>query len=461
MSAAGADTQPDPVAFLRTEAPWLFAPELGTCVVGSQALAIACHRTGLAGPRPVDLDLAWTLTPVEGTALLQRHGVFVATTEGNQARGTLAMKVGGRRIEITTFRTGAAGPIEDRIVADLGERDMTIGALALQLANGRLHDPHDGLGDFRERRIAPVGDAAQRVREHPIRWLRYYRKAHELGFSLDARVRAIDLPPTILRELPAEAVALELRAILGKCPSPGRCLLELQEAALLEVISPELVLQFDGRPAGPQRWHPEVSQGLHLILALEWAFTHTQDLDERDAMAVRIAVLCHDLGKGYTRVADLPSHPGHEHDGLPHVERFLDRWPGFADQRARTLALHVCALHLQVKRWDELRAGTLAKLYDQWFRGKDYPVDLFARAVAADNAGRLGFADTGLPLQRAVTANLEWMRDACSRVDAGKLREQFPDDLEAFRAALHEARARAISAARRDAVTSPADEPRQ
>ena len=295
----------------------------------------------------------------------------------------------------------------------------------------------------------PRRQRAQRVREHAIRWLRYYRKAHEHGFQLDRTIRALELDPGLLLQLPREAIALELRAILSKCASPGRCLIELHEARLLGVLAPELALQFDGRAAGPQRWHPEVSQALHLILALEWAVEHTCELDERDRLTVLIAVLCHDLGKGYTATAMLPQHIGHEHGGVPHVQALLARWPGLADQRATTLAIAVCALHVQVRNFAELRPGTLAGLYDQWFRGKDYPVELFALAVAADSAGRLGLADSGEATRARVVADLHWLRAACGSLDATALRLQHGDDLEAFKAALHAARARAVSSARR------------
>ncbi|HEX6813754.1 MAG TPA: hypothetical protein VF384_19190 [Planctomycetota bacterium] len=446
MSAPASGPLPEPVAFLRDAAPWLQAPELGVCIVGSHALALACRANGLPAPAPVDLDLAWALDHEAGTALLQQHGVLVPTTEGNRQRGTLAMKVGGRRLEITTFRAGKPGePMPARIAADLGERDMTIGALAFELATATLHDPAHGLDDWQKRIIAPVGNAAHRVKEHPIRWLRYYRKAHELGFCLERSIRRIALPPSILRELPREAVALELRAMLGRCPSPGRCLLELHEAGLLEVISPELVRQFDGRPAGPQRWHPEVSQGLHLILALEWAVAQTRHLDERGRLAVLIAVLCHDLGKGYTRSEDLPNHHGHENAGLAHLDRLLARWPGLADQRAHALARHVCALHLQIRDFGSLRPGTQAQLYDNYFRQVDYPIEQFALAVAADAAGRLGSHDLGKAVCAQVTEDLGWLRTTCATVDAAALRQQWPD-VEKFRMALHEARSRALAA---------------
>lgn len=446
---ADADRTPFlPLPFLRTHAAWLFAPELGACLVGSQALAHRCRAAGEVGPRPVDLDLAWALSPEQGTRLLQQHGVFVPTTVGNQDRGTLAMKVGGRRLEITTYRAGdPTAPLRDRLHADLAERDMTIGAVAVTLADEHVHDPFDGFGDWRRRRIVPVGDPAQRVREHAIRWLRYYRKAHELEFALDGSVRKLDLPHQLLLDLPREAVALELRAMLTKCRSPGRCLLDLHECGLLATLAPELDRQFDGRPAGPQRWHPEVSQALHLILALEWAAEHSRSLDERDRLAVLVATLCHDLGKGDTRPDEWPQHLGHEAAGVPHVETLLRRWPSLTDQRGLMLGKHVAELHVQIRQFDELRAGTLAKLYDRFFRAKDYPVALFALAVAADVAGRLGCAQEGPPVAARVTADLDWLRAACGAVDATALRERHGDDLERFRAALHEARAHAISAA--------------
>jgi len=164
---------------------------------------------------------------------------------------------------------------------------------------------------------------------------------------------------------------------------------------------------------------------------------------------VLLAVLCHDLGKGYTPEAELPGHPGHEGNGVRHVNALIDRWPGLADARARMLAQHTAALHLTVRRTDELRPGTLAQLYDRHFRQRDYPVDLFARAIAADSAGRLGMQATGAAVRREVAQFLERLRAVCGAVDAAALRERYGDDLEAFRTALHEARARAVASDRR------------
>ncbi|MEC7723876.1 MAG: hypothetical protein VYD05_00065, partial [Planctomycetota bacterium] len=130
-------------------------------------------------------------------------------------------------------------------------------------------------------------------------------------------------------------------------------------------------------------------------------------------------------------------------------EQLQRRWPGLMDQRTATLCKHVAALHLTVRRFDELRDGTVAKLYDQYFRANDYPIEPFAAAVAADSAGRLGCEPDGARVREQVRRDLELLREACGSVDAATLRERHPDDLDAFRSALYEARASAVAAARR------------
>ncbi|MEI6130130.1 MAG: hypothetical protein WCR59_08710 [Planctomycetota bacterium] len=442
--------QAEPIEWLRDAAPWLFAPELGVCLVGSHALAIACKRAGVTGPKPHDLDLAWALDVTAGQQLLEHHGVFLPTTEGSVQRGTLALKLNGCRVEITAFRDGApSSPLAQRIAGDLLARDMTVGALAVQIACGTLHDPVDGLQHWRERRVIPVGDVAERVREHPVRWLRYFRKAREWNFDLDRSVRKLRLPYELINALPREAITQELRAALLKCDSPGRLFVDLHEIGMLSHLSPELDRQFDGRPAGPQRWHPEVSQSLHLVLALEWAAKNSSHLNERDRLTLMLSVLLHDLGKGYTEPGDLPSHPGHERKGLRYVEAFFHRMPGLLDNRGITIVRDVCALHVEIRNLNKLRSGTLAKLYDEHFRPATYPVEVFALAVAADSAGRLGHSDDGPKYLLQVKRDVEWLRAVCGFVDAKSLRERFPD-VEHFIKALHQERSHAIAAALAD-----------
>ena len=60
---------------------------------------------------------------------------------------------------------GALAPTAKELLG-VAKRIAEGGAVAVTLADERVHDPFDGLGDWRRRRIVPVGDPAQRVREH-------------------------------------------------------------------------------------------------------------------------------------------------------------------------------------------------------------------------------------------------------------------------------------------------------
>jgi tRNA nucleotidyltransferase (CCA-adding enzyme) len=435
----------DPRALLETEAPWLLAEDLGVCVVGSAALAEACKRDGWTPPPVADLDLAWGVDLEAGQALLERHGVALPTTAASRARGTLACKLAGTRIEITAFRGRTHGTIEERAVDDLQARDMTIGALAWWLAQDRILDPLGGLAHWREGRIVAAGDPEQRIREHPVRWLRYYRRAAQWGFALDRAIRKVALDPAILAQVPPEALAAEMRAALLDCPSPGTFLQELREKRLLEIFAPPLDPLFDGRPAGPVRHHPEISQALHMVLALEWIALRSRELPDERRLAVMLAVLCHDLGKGATDGGALPSHPGHESLGLPMIDALAAHLPGLCDAKALRLCKTVCLLHLRVRTLRAQRPGTLAALYDRHLRGQEDAIDLLALAVGADVGGRLGRAAAGEDVAREVERELRWLQRCCESVDARALRARH-DDVGRFRAVLHEARARAIAA---------------
>lgn len=435
------------VASLRRDAPWLLAPELSACVVGSAALEQACARAGIAGPVAADVDLAWALDVAQGEALLRAHSVFCATTAANRARGTLACKLGAQRYEITSFRgTPAPGAtLAERLALDLSLRDMTVGAVAWRLVDDGIVDPLAGVAAWRARRIVACGDPAQRVREHPVRLLRYYRRAQQWGFDLDQAIRRLRGSDFALSALPGEVIGAEIRAALLHCPSPGRFLLDLHEVGALQLMAPELAPQFDGRPAGPQRHHPEVTQALHLVLALQWAAARTAARAEPDRLALLVAVLVHDLGKNLTPAHEWPAHRGHERAGLPLVEALLDRLPGLSDAPVRRLAHAVCALHLVARDLAAVRAGTQARLYEEWFKWNAFPVELFALAVAADSAGRLGYEHEGERVFADVHAHVTRIREVCASVDAGALWQQHGSDRAAFAAALHEARAHALA----------------
>ncbi|MEO0479398.1 MAG: HD domain-containing protein [Planctomycetota bacterium] len=422
---------------LRTEAEFLFRPELQVHIVGSRARHEALRRRGIASPQPKDLDFCWGIDVDEGERVLETEGVLRSVTSHAKGRGTLAFQCGDQRCEITAFRGGSS------IEEDLLCRDATINAFAWRLQDDKLLDPTGGLNDWKDSRLRAVGDARERIEEHPIRLFRYYRQAATQGLQLDPAIRKVRFDSGWLESVPSEAWAAELRRGLLEAASPGKLCLELAEIGSFRDLAPDLHGQFDGRPAGPVRYHPEVSQGLHLALSLDWAADHSRAMSPEDRNRLLVAVLCHDLGKSRTPADEFPSHRGHEHGGLPLVDEFLDQLPGLTDQAGRRVSKLVCELHLQVRRLHEVKPGSLARFYERHLRPKDFPVNIFALAVAADSAGRLGYVEIGEPTRSAIEQNLRAIRSTCEQVDVGALRAQF-EDLEQFREALHQERARSL-----------------
>jgi tRNA nucleotidyltransferase (CCA-adding enzyme) len=70
-----------------------------------------------------------------------------------------------------------------RVEDDLGRRDFTVNAMALDVLTGDLIDPYDGKGDLCKRRLRAVGDPDLRFAEDYSRMLRGLRLACQLTFD--------------------------------------------------------------------------------------------------------------------------------------------------------------------------------------------------------------------------------------------------------------------------------------
>lgn len=437
-------------------------PGLEVCIVGSRALFEACRRAEFPlPPEPEDLDLAWGLDPDRGREYLEGLGLEVTGTQGNQDRGTIAVQLSGKRVEITSYRGGGAD-IAERIAKDAQLRDMSIGALYWKLWTDQIADPMDGLSDWGFGSIRACGSAADRIQEHPIRALRYLRRATELGFHLDTTTRkGIEASAAFVgREALPEAVAEEIRKVLARCSSPGAFFQLAQEVRLLEEILPEIAPVFDGRPAGRIHFHPEISQALHMVLALRSAaaLADEQQLETRERMLLLMAVLCHDLGKGKTRTEDMPSHPGHEGGGVEIVEGLFRRLPALGSKYMERFCKVSARTHLLLIKLRMMRAGTLVDLWEQDLRGLERDFENLARVVRCDRDGRLHPSDLGLPcppqihpahagleLQERVHADLLAL-DSCMRSVSGEASARLhPDDPKALKQHLRTARCEALA----------------
>ena len=123
------------------------------------------------------------------------------------------------------------------LARDLARRDVTINALALDVASGRLLDPLGGLADLADGRLRIP--APQVLDDDPTRVLRLVRLAAELdGFEPTAEtLDAARARSARLAGIPGERVRHELEIILGTVPALASfellCELEIHPTLLL------------------------------------------------------------------------------------------------------------------------------------------------------------------------------------------------------------------------------------
>jgi tRNA nucleotidyltransferase (CCA-adding enzyme) len=272
---------------------------------------------------------------------------------------------------------------------DLKRRDLTINAMA-EDASGRLVDPYGGRRDLHDRLLRHVSEA---FAEDPVRVLRVARFAAryaDAGFVIAPETRGLMAQMTASGEiaaLTAERVWRETaRALLE--PRPEVFFQTLLECGALGVLMPELAA-LNGVPQPPQ-WHPEVDTFVHVMLALAVA------AQRQATLAVRYAVLLHDLGKALTPPDQWPSHHRHEELGLAPIEGLSQRLR--APNDCRELALLTSRHHTLVHRALELRAVTLMKLFTETdaFRRPERFGELLI-ACECDARGRTGLESRPYP----------------------------------------------------------------
>ena len=278
---------------------------------------------------------------------------------------------------------------------DLQRRDLTINAMAERtdaagIPTGEIVDPYGGRSDLEARLLRHVSAAFV---EDPVRVLRVARFAAryaEAGFHIAPETAALMARMTAAGEIAAltpERVWKETEKALAE-PHPEVYFESLRASGALAVIFPEVAALF-GVPQ-PERWHPEIDTGVHVLLALRQAALL------QASTAVRYAVLAHDLGKARTPPEQWPAHHGHEELGVPAVEAMSARLR--VPAQFRDLAVMTARHHTHVHRARELRPATVLKLLeecDAFRRGERFASMLLA--CECDARGRTGLEANPYP----------------------------------------------------------------
>lgn len=289
---------------------------------------------------------------------------------------------------------------------DLLRRDLTINAMA-QDENGQLYDPYNGQQDIVLKKLRHVSEAFS---EDPLRVLRVARFASRfahLGFTIADETIALmrDIAKSgELELLTPERVWQETERALAES-QPWVYFQALRECGALAVIFPEIDRLF-GIPQ-PAKHHPEIDCGIHSLMVLEQACRLTSDIN------IRWASLLHDLGKGLTREALLPSHHGHEQSGEKLVIKLNKRLK--TPTEFKDLSRLVCLYHTHIHRAFELKPGTIIKLFnsiDVW--RKPDRLQQILITCKADSRGRTGFENVEYPQVEYISE----LANACLHVTA-------------------------------------------
>jgi tRNA nucleotidyltransferase (CCA-adding enzyme) len=189
---------------------------------------------------------------------------------------------------------------------------------------------------------------------------------------------------------------------------PARMFEVLRACGALARILPELDLLW-GVPQ-PDKHHPEVDTGVHVMLVVDYAAR------QNDTLPVRFAALMHDLGKGSTPTNEWPRHHGHEARSAKLVDAVCKRLK--VPNECRDLAVMAAREHGNVARALELRPGTIVALFERCdaFRKPQRFMDLL-RVCECDLRGRAGFELVPFPQAE----RLQLALSAARAVDAGAI----------------------------------------
>ena len=341
-------------------------------VVGSTPEAMSA-----LGYTPVGKDFPVFLHPQT------REEYALARTERKTARGYKGFAV----------QADPSVSLED----DLARRDLTVNAMAVPEAlahaapdawAGQIVDPYGGQSDLQSKVLRHVTDA---FAEDPVRILRVARFAARFAdFSVADETMAL------MRQMVADGEADHLvpervwqelaKGLMSERPS--RMFEVLRECGALKVLLPELDRLW-GVPQRPE-YHPEIDTGVHMMLVMDMAARLNMPL------AVRVACLMHDLGKGTTPADVLPRHIGHEGRSVKLLQKVCERLR--VPTEGKELAEVVAREHGNIHRSAELNAEAVVRLLERCDAIRQ--PERFAQVLQAcecDARGRLGFAEAAYP----------------------------------------------------------------
>ncbi|MDX9739169.1 MAG: HD domain-containing protein [Candidatus Dojkabacteria bacterium] len=261
-------------------------------------------RDIVMGKTPHDYDLATNALPDE---MLEIFPKSVST--GAKFGTVLALVTDSNgesmQVEVTTFRSESEyvdgrWPSKVEFVSDinmdLGRRDFTINAMAMDLSSANLdvegeqewdiHDPFSGIADINSKLVRAVGTPIERFKEDGLRAFKACRLASQLDFEIEGETfEAIKQAIPVAKKVSMERIRDEFMKLLLNSPKPSKGIELMRESGLLNIFLPELLEGYG------------VEQKLYHAHDVYWHALKTCDLAPD---SVKLAALLHDIAKPRT-----------------------------------------------------------------------------------------------------------------------------------------------------------------
>ena len=251
-----------------------------------------CVRDYLMNKEPHDYDMCTSALPTETIETLTANGI--SYTAKGIAFGTVVAIIEGKENEITTYREDMA--YEDKrhpdgvsyvrdINSDLGRRDFTINAMAMNITTGEVVDPYDGKKDLENKVIRSVRDPYLRFDEDGLRILRAMRFAVKFGFSIEEETKkAMHENVMDFEYVSKERVTEEFRKTLTLNKPISSIFMEFND--IVSYLIPE-IKECVGFNQNNKYHKHDVYE--HLLAVT--------DLADTNKFEIKMAALLHDIGK--------------------------------------------------------------------------------------------------------------------------------------------------------------------
>lgn len=313
-------------------------------------------RDLLLGREPKDWDLATSASPS------QVMGLFPRVIPVGLRHGTVCVHWNAAQVELTGIPPGEGGGI----LADLGRRDFTVNALALDYPDGILLDPHHGRRDLHSKILRAVGDAGARFREDPLRILRACRLVGQYGFQVHrVTLRSMKEEVEGLESVACERIRDEIFKLI-QAEGVDDAFELMRVGGVLDKVLPELAP--GGGSADRRRCRRDV-------------YRHTVAVAKAcpPRLSLRLAALFHELGTRSAEVSgNCPARARERfRESAEMAVQVLSRWRASGRQVREVAALVANQVPKGIRGWGP---GSLRRFVAQWAPASPEDVLDLARA---------------------------------------------------------------------------------